>query len=203
MSQITLPIPTQAFELIRDRIGEILADELANQVDAFYKTELDAKVFVERFVPFDETDIPSVNVSLVRGDFDIQTTINTDGTYRYNIDCYHKAPTTDAKRGDTASMQKLQTLLGACRAILESTKYITLGFAAPFIEHRSSENFQIEPPVDAKDTANVVMGRMVFIVRAAENNDIVTPPLIKGYDTQVKLVLTDKGYEYTGDTYTA
>ncbi len=199
MPQITDPIPAQAFEVIRNRIGEILIDELENQVDKFYKLELDATVFIERFVPFDKTAVPAVNVSLARGDYDIQTAINSDGTYRFNIDCYHKAPSTVAENGDSFAMFKLQTLIGACRAILESPKYITLGFAAPFIEHREAENIQIAPPVDAKDGSSIVMGRLSFIVRVPENNDIITPKLIAGFDTQVKLGLTDKGYIYSGD----
>lgn len=199
MSQITIPIPTQAFELVRNRIADILIDELANQATITYKPELDATVFTERFVPFDKVEMPAVNVMLTRGDYDNQTTIDSDGTYRYNIDCYHKAPTTSIKDGDSEAMRKLQTLIGTCRAILESSKYITLGFVAPFVMNKHVENIQIAAPPDAKDSSSVVMGRITFVVRVPEEVDKLTPELIAGFDTQVKLGDTDKGYIYSGD----
>ncbi len=199
MSQITTPIPTQAFELVRNRIGEILIDELVNQATITYKPELNATVSIDKFVPFDKTEMPAVNVMLDRGDYDNQTTVDKDGTYRYFIDCYHKAPTTVTKDGDVEAMRKLQTLMGTCAAILESSKYITLGFVAPFVINRHVENIRIAPPADAKDSNSIVMGRINFVVRVPEEFDKLTPELIAGFDTQVKLGDTDKGYIYSGD----
>lgn len=199
MSQIIDPISSQAFELVRNRIGEILADELAKQTRITYKPELDATVYIEKFIPFDKIQLPAVNVTLARGEYDNQTAIDSDGTYRYNIDCYHKAPTTSTDAGDSLAMFKLQTLIGVCRAILESSKYKTLGFAAPFIMNRHVENIQIATPAEKKDTTSVVMGRLSFVVRVPEDVDTITPELIAGYDTQVKLGLTDKGYIFSGD----
>ncbi len=199
MAKITTAIPAQAFEVVRDRIAEILIDELENQVAKFYKEELNAKVHIERFIPFDDSELPIVNVGLARGDFDNQTTIDSDGTYRYNIDCYHSAKSTKDVQGDTLANIRLQTLVGACRAILESSQYIRLNFPPPFIMNRQFENIAIAEPPDKKDTISVVMARLTFTVRVPENVDVTSANLIAGFDTQVKLALTEKGYIYSGD----
>lgn len=199
MAKITTAIPAQSFEVVRDRIAEILIDELDNQVAKFYKEELNAKVHIERFIPFDDSELPVVNVGLARGDFDNQTTIDSDGTYRYNIDCYHSAKSTKDVRGDTLANKRLQTLVGACRAILESSQYIRLNFPPPFIMNRQFENIAIAEPAEKKDTISVVMARLTFTVRVPENVDVTSANLIAGFDTQVKLALTEKGYIYSGD----
>jgi len=199
MAKIKTIIPAQAFEVVRDKIALILIDELENQVGISYRTELDAKVTVERFIPYNESELPAVNVALAKGDFDNQTTIDSDGTYRYNIDVYHKSKGKTNKRGDTLAMINVQALIGVCKAILESPQYITLGFDAPFIMRRHVENIVIAEPADKKDTNSIVMGRITFIVRVPENVDVISANLIAGFDTQVKLGLTEKGYIYTGD----
>ena len=49
-------IPNQKFELIRDKIALILFDEIGNQKTLTNNSDLDVKVFLERFVNFDKTD---------------------------------------------------------------------------------------------------------------------------------------------------
>ncbi len=199
MAKITTIIPAQAFEVVRDKIALILIDEIENQAGISYRKELDAKVTIERFIPYDEADLPAVNVVLARGDFDNQTTIDSDGTYRYNIDIYHKAKSKAGSRGDTLAMLNLQALLGVCRAILESSQYKTLGFDDPFIMNRHVENIVIAEPADKKDTISIVQARITFIVTVPEKVDATSADLIAGFDTQVKLGLTEKGYIYKGD----
>ena len=81
MPKITQAIPPQAFEIIRNRIGLILAEEIDNQSILTYDPDLDLTVWVERTVPFDKTELPSVNVSLARGSYDSKTYRETDSTY--------------------------------------------------------------------------------------------------------------------------
>ena len=198
MGQIKKIIPPQFFEVIRNRIAEILVDELDQQVLLTYDTDLDATVYVERFVPFDNTEMNAINVSFSGGPYDNQTVRDVDGSYSYFIDVFTKANTTDADRGDTLAMFKLQKLLGVCRAIIQNPIYKTLGFQPPFIMSRQISSIAIAQPREG-ETLSVVMGRLILTIVAPEDIQLLTAKLIKGFDTQVKLALTDKGYIYSGD----
>jgi hypothetical protein len=197
MSVIQGPISPQAFEVVRDRIAEILADELHNQSVLAGDDEIDANVFVERFIPFDKTDMPAVNVMLARGTIDGQSAIQSDGTYLFNIDAYTKAPSSDVQMGDSIAIVRLHKLIGLCRAILENPRYKTLGFQPPFIMNRRAVEISIaDPDSKANDGMCSAMGRLVFSVKVPESCELIVPPLIAGYNTQVKLELTDKGHMY-------
>lgn len=201
MSVIENVIPQQAFERIRDRIGSILLDEINHQVLISYDNEIEAGVYIERFVPFDKTEMPAINVTLARGSYDNKNSISADGTYNYSIDVYTSAKSSDAKKGDSLSAVRLHRLLGICRAILENPQYKTLGFAAPFIARVSVVDINIAEPIK-QDAISVIMGRLTLAVRVPENVELITPRLIEGYDTTVKLGLTNKGYQFSGDNDT-
>jgi len=198
LGQIKNIIPPQFFEVIRNRIAEILVDELDCQVLLTYDTDLEATVYVERFVPFDNTEMNAINVSFSGGPYDNQTVRDVDGSYSYFIDVFTQANTTDADRGDTLAKFKLQKLLGVCRAIIQNPIYKTLGFQPPFIMSRQISSIAIAQPREG-ETLSVVMGRLILTIVAPENTQLLTAKLIKGFDTQVKLALTDKGYIYSGD----
>lgn len=197
MSVIPSIIPPQAFEIIRDRIGSILADELLNQsvLDA-NNPEIKATVWVERFVPFSHTEMPACNVMLSRGQLDGHSAIRTDGTYTYFIDFYTKAVTTAALQGDTVAIFRLHKLIGMARAILENPRYKTLGFVPPFIMFRRAGEITIADP-GQQDAISSVMGRLVFNVKVTENTELIAPAIIAGYNTSVKLHETDLGYFYS------
>ena len=193
---ITQAISPQAFELVRDRIGEILTSELAAQADFTYGEIPDLTVYSERFIPFDNTELPAINISLSRGLLDSQTAIQSDGAYRFNVDVHTLSPSSEGSPGDSEAMHKLHRLIGVVRAILEDPIYKTLGFVPPFVMNRHVEEIAIADP-DPQDTASVVMGRLIFVVRVPETVNLIVPNLISGYETNVKLALTDKGYVFS------
>ena len=195
MPKITIAIPPAAFELIRERICEILADEFAGQAIITPAAQVPT-VWCERIVPFDKTGIPALNVMLSNGSFAGHTNRETNGTYTYFIDCYTSAPTTTTGDGFTSALKKLHYLLNQVRAILESPMYRTLGFAPPFIANRHATSFNIGQP-DTKDGASIVMGRLTYEVTAPETMELVQRPLLAGYDTTVTLFNTSLGYKYT------
>lgn len=195
MSLINGKIGKQNFELIGVQLGAILTDEVKNQSVLHDDSDLDASVWYERFVPLHHTEMPSVNVALARGSYAGQTVIQTDGKYTYHIDVHTSSLAQDGKDADGIAMAKLQRLLGICRAIIEDPKYKTLGFAAPRIKSRHVTEIIIAEP-DADDTASCVRGRLLVVVEAPENHELLTPVLIGGNDTVVKLEETEKGYKY-------
>lgn len=200
MSIINVPIGPQSFEIVRDRVGRILAQELQTQFSLNYDSNfLNMNVWIERFIPFEIKEYPSVNVQLAEGNYGGQTQVQSDGTYRYYVDCYVAARTTNANGpGDQYAMAKLQRLMGVVRGIIEYSGYKTLGFNTPpgFIMNRHWEGLQIANPDQKRiDAESSVMGRLVLSVKVPENNDLgsLAKPLNVLY-THWKLSSTDKGY---------
>jgi hypothetical protein len=196
MSIIEGVIPPASFEIIRDRIGAILTDEIKNQATLSNDSEINAVVHIERFIPFDKTELPAINIMVARGNFEPQSVIQTNGTYLYNIDVYTRAKSDVAIKADSLSMFRLHRLLGIIRSILENSKYLTLGFARPFIVSRKVVDLSVHDP-DSKDALSSVMGRLTFEVKAPERGELVEPRNFQGFDTRAKLNLGANGYYYS------
>ena len=142
MSLIDGIIQPRAYELIRDKIAEILLEEFANQFALTSDADLNLhKVYLERFVPLDFTELPCLNIGLERGDYSNQHQGQYDGDYRFYIECNVKASESDSARGDTKSKVKVQKIMGVAMAILENPVYKTLGFVPGTIKHRHVESF--------------------------------------------------------------
>jgi hypothetical protein len=192
-------IPPQSFEIVRDRIGRILADELLNQLVITGDTDLNVGNYIERTLQFDKVKLPAVNVMLAEGTYGGQTVIQSDGTYRYYIDVYVKSKSSDTDPGDQHAMRKLHRLLGVCRAILEDARYKTLAFTTPpgFIMNRHIESLQIQNPNQKEhDATNSVMGRLIMSVKVPEVTSYIIPKTILEYVTNVRLDSTDEGYTW-------
>jgi hypothetical protein len=201
MSVINEPIGTQSFELIRDRIAEILAEELDMQNQLTYNPLMNAVVYVERFIPFNESELPAVNVQLARTGIDGHDVLDADGTNYFFIDVYTKAATikSDSGRvdGGGLSVRLMHKLIGVIRAILEDSRYKTLGFMPPFIHYRRIVEFKFANP-KVGDLGSTSQGRITLEVKASLENGVTTPRLIRGYETVVKLHETEEGYYYFG-----
>ena len=90
MAVINVQIPEQNFEIIRDRIAEIIVDEMANQAAMYYDDDLDiiGGVYVERTWPMDATEQVIINVLTKGGRYDNIDLEMADGTYVYVNDNY-------------------------------------------------------------------------------------------------------------------
>ena len=190
------------YELIRDRIAEIVADELASQSTKNSDPNLNAKVWLERLVPMSQQELPAVNVFAADGKFERFTTESQTGEYTFAVDVFTRGATegsADSQRGDLISTKKMMRLVGVLQAVLSHWKYCKLGFAENFIDRVEVQNFKLMEPVKAADNSNVAKGRIVLFVKAEETLDPKTPNLIDGYDTAVKLYETEFGYVYSGN----
>lgn len=191
-------IPPQGDEVVRDRIGAILAMEIEAQYIMGYTPELaDVKVYSERSNSFDKTELPAINVSLGQGSWDNKHQGNVMGTYIFNIDIYVNAKTKPSGAGDELAAFRLQRLKGVCRYILEDPRYKTLGFEPPFIWNVHCVEIQIaQATKDDADTTR--MGRLTVSVQCTESNVLIIPPLIAGYESTVRLDGSTRGYYWEG-----
>ncbi len=195
MAQINGIIPPQKFEILRDKIGEILAVEIKNQFDLTNDKDFDTTVWLERFIPLDKTEISAVIVALSRGDDDGHTQYDADYTYTYNIDIFANAKATGLDGADKLSKFRLHKLMRVVRAILHNPVYKTLDLDPPIIFHRFIREFQIDE-IEARDGLNSSMCRMQLVVKSNEDVQLIDPSLFAGNDTTVKLGETEKGYKY-------
>lgn len=195
MSVIDAIIGDQSFEIVRDRIGAILADELDMQSQLTYNPLFDATVYLERFARFNNSELPAVNISIARGSLDNHDQESTDNTVLIYIECYAKAKKSSGVDGDTESAKRMQKLVGTCRAILEDSRYKTLGFMPPFVMNRHCVEMLFNVPV-TEDAESTCMGRLVLSVRIPEGNGLSQPRLMNGYQTTVKISTTEEGYLY-------
>lgn len=196
-SIITGQIATQKFELIRDRIGEILLTELTAQGAMYSPQEVFAnKVYIERFVPIDHTNFPALNIVLANGDYSNKDQLQADGLYKFWIVCYTGEKSTATQDGDTRATLRMHRILGLCRAILNYGGYRTLGFAPTEVNVKTTYVGSIViPKVDENgDAVNAIMGYLEFFVKAPEVVNVVDPVQLLSSAITVKLYDTDEGY---------
>lgn len=207
MSVITEEIGPQSFELIRDRLGELLFDELQRQYAFSYDDVLNPVVYMERFVPFNESEIykGAVNVTVARQMLNNQSLLQSDGINTYFIDVYQcaKSTTIDGNKIDGASIatKNMHRLCGVIRAIIEDARYKTLGFAPGFIGNRHVVDIKFNNP-KVEDKVSVSTGRVILQVRATEMNGRNTPTVLAEFKTTVKINESDAGYTYLGEAVT-
>lgn len=192
---LTGAIPRQNFELIRDKIGEILITELNNQkvIQGFSES---INIFSERTQPIDNSELLTININLESGDFSSKTQIGTNGKLMFNIDVYTSGISTSLKDGSIDSTFRLHKYIGMIRYILNYTGYKTLSMPLGIVGGTEIENFFIMESDLKQDSSYIKMARLQFSVRCNENQPLESGiPLIEN-DTKVLLELTDLGYIY-------
>jgi hypothetical protein len=203
MPQLNQPIPIQKFELIRNRIANILVDEITNQITLQYSDLFAMGVFIERFPNFDKTELPVLNVSLARGSYDNEDMIQSDGTYTYYVDAFMrfsavKNADNTITDGSSLAAIKVQRAIAFCRTVLKNQAYKTLGFAPPFLNSVTVSEFNIANP-DREDMEHSIMARITVEVVCPETSELAEGLLLAGYDTQVLLGDSQLGYIFSGN----
>ena len=203
MSKITNIIPAQNYELVRNRIAEILIDEISMQLILSGNYELDLTVDIENQSPNDKTELPLINVSLINGNYGNKSYNGSiTSTYQYTVDCYTNSKTINTTKGIQISTFKCHKLLGVCRYILENPIYKTLGYNAGFIQRVFISDLQIAASKNGNDDAfNTVMGRLTFNVVVTETVDLLKPTIASGYNTRIKIGNTNNGYQIITNNY--
>jgi hypothetical protein len=196
MGNINTIIPERNFELIRDRVAQILTVELSEQLALTGNDLFSAIVWKERFIAFDKSDMPAINVYFVNSSHDNFTVQSGNATNSINIDFYVSGKHVDGIDGDKNASLDLQKLIGVCSYILQHPFYYKLDFDGGFIRNRQISDIIIAQPKE-KDARHIANGRIVFKVIAGENYGSLEAIEASGYDTKVQLEETDKGFYYT------
>lgn len=200
MSEIVKPISSREWELIRDRVGLILAQELATQAQLDYDDSIFTlpDVFIERYTPFNHTELPAVNVMVADGSYTQETQQTQDGTWTIYIDAYQKGKDADGQRGDNLAMVKLHRLVGMMQAILMDSRFKTLLFEPGSISNRRVTSIKMADPTKAMEASNSVMARIELEVRVSDNVELVDAIPLADYATIAKMSDTGLGYLWSG-----
>lgn len=198
MGLIETAIGESGFELVRDRIASILLDELETQFLLTYDTDLEAidKVWIERIIPYDKEELPAINVSLSKGDYDNKSRDGIRSAYVFNIDFFANSKKVGIEPGDKLANLKIQKLMRFSRSILENAIYETLAFNKPFIERVYVSSILIAQPNPKEDALTSAMSRIIFNVVLTETTSPVSARVLGNYYTSVKLAESDLGFFY-------
>lgn len=197
---ITTEILPQAFEIIRDRIALVLKSELDNQANLFGDETLNVPMYIERVIPFDKSELVSINVSLSSGDEQDHSILTQDFDYVYFVDVVSNSkskvnPSGTITAGDNLGSLLMQKIYGKCRSILMNSLYLTLGFPRGFIQSQSVKGFEIGQPNNPDDSMFTNVLRFRVGVRATETNSDQSPHVIGDYESKFTVNDSEFGYK--------
>jgi len=190
---ITYAIPTQRFETIRDAIGGIIAVELAGQKSITGEIIFNAGVFVERFIPFDNTELPSVNIYFESVNFSNNDHTSQTGDINYIIEVTTSGVNSSTTRADVQACKNCQKLMGKIRAILSAGEYRFLGLTQGIIQNKSIISIKMGQPTANHDSISSVSGQLILKVKANEINAELQPIEIGDIFSKFTVEETDLG----------
>lgn len=199
MPKILNIIPPQRYELIRDRIADILIDEIQGQIDlgADIDSTLIGALYTEKHIPVDLIQLPCIVVTLAEGRYSNKSQRSIDGNYNFYIDVIAGSKSNQNSDGDELASKKVQRVAGIVRTILESPVYNTLGFTKPFLSNLGITEIGFGTPQD-RDEPNIQVARLTFSVRVPEDVQFINAVLVYDAVTQVSIKDYPGGYVFAG-----
>jgi len=195
MALIDFVIPDRDFEVIRDRVGLILAAELLNQAAITYNDLFLAPVYVQRSKPVMPDECPLINVSIDTGSYSNNTVIDSSGQYQIYIDVFTIGSSDEASRGDTVASFDCQKLAGKAMGVISNPVYTTLNFPRPFIENSEITGFE-NGTIERGESTNLSMVRITLSVKSGQAEIGQQGVVLADAITTVKISLTANGYKY-------
>lgn len=173
------------FEIVRNQIGIILAEEIYNQLD-ISGNDMHLGIFLERTIPIDNSEESVINISVANVDYQDHNLVSMQGSYNFFIDVY-------AVQID--SPYKVQTLLNYIRYILSNQRYRTLDFAPGFIGGTYVNSFEIETKLLSQDSDFTRTSRLMFNVRIMESENMNIGEEFYLNETNYKICESELGYK--------
>jgi len=185
-------IPIQNFEIIRDRIALIIATELENQYDLF--GGFNPSVWIERFIPFDISELPAVNIVLESLNLISKNPGKCTYEAKFNVQVSISSGDLYDQSGDVLSSIDCQKLSGQIRYILENPNNLRLQFHAnpSIVQGNEISEILISKP-DEKDGNYSTISQLALKIRMEENNGVVVPLTGESYVTSMRIETTNKG----------
>lgn len=198
MAILTETIPLQGFGLVTNRIAEILAEEIANQIQ-IQGFEENVEVFLERIEPFSKEEDVGITVAFKEDDFEGYTQRDVRGNCMYFIDLFCSGYGQDTTLPSIVSKTKLYRYLGLIRYILSSGKMPTLLFPPGLIGTKYIKRIMVDTDYSNfvnhsnYDASYIRFARTIFIVGVQENQALWEGVALQGNNTKINYENTSKG----------
>ena len=198
MAIISESIGTQGFELVANRIGEILLEEISNQ-QVIQSFDENVEIYLERQEPFDKSEDIMISVDYKMADYEGYTQRDSQSDCMYNIDIFVCGMGVGDIPASTIAKNKLYRYLGLIRYILSSGKYNTLGFPRGLIGGKYIKKIIVDNDYSnhAKhgnlDGSYIRFARVYFSVRVQENQELWNGVALQGNTTNITVNETSLG----------
>jgi hypothetical protein len=198
MAIITEAIQPQGFTLVGNRIAEILAEEVSNQI-SIQGFEETVEFFLERIEPFSKEEDVSISIALRENDFDDYTQKGMQGTCMFYIDLFCSGYGQRDTAPSIISKDKLYRYLGLIRYILSSGKMPTLLFPNGLIGGKYIKKIMIDTDYSNfgnhsnYDASYIRFARTIFLVRVQESQELWEGVSLLGNNTNINYENTSKG----------
>jgi len=222
MTISTLIDKQDTFEIVRDQIAQILANEVASQMaiattDGKNPDDWKLRIFTERSNPWeqfrDPDDVgfdssPIVNVWFDNSTFDPSASNVIERQKAdaiYNIDCYGYGQSRDDGAGHIAGDKdaafEVQRAIRLVRNILMAAHYTYLDLRGTVWQRWAQSVTVFQPQLDSRNVSHVVGGRLTFRVTFNEHSPQYEPVTLEAVMVDVKRtedgeIVAQAGYEY-------
>lgn len=194
MARIDEALGKDVFQQVRDKIAEILLDELANQATLSGNKDLEyGIIWMERRRPFNLSEIPAINLSILGINYNTKFRHQRQPDVTYTIDIYNTKNHTEDD-ADELVMDSIWDVARTVQYILDHPHYASLGLT-PLISH--SEVVKITSgEAEMSDGARCGILRVEFKVNMISVENPFEQIALELSSTSVKIEQTDKGYFY-------
>lgn len=195
MARINYAITDDYFEIIRDKIAEILLDELPNQATLLNNPDLNfTQIWKERTTNFNLNELPALNLSTSEVGYNDKFPGERYTTPVYFIDIYVSKIHEQNNNADQLSMDAGWRIARVIQGVLDHDEYKDLTIA-PFVRH-AEVRVTRAGEADSDGGGKVSIIRVEYMVDTYSSQGALDPEQILGSDTTVRLNDTEKGYFY-------
>lgn len=208
------------FEIVRDKISLILANEIASQqvlaeaADKENPADWKLRIFMERTNPWElfsaVDNSPIINVLYDNSRFNESSSDTVErqkSEATYNLDCYGYGVTSESldvgqNPGDKVAAFQVQKAVRLVRNILMSAKYIYLDLRG-LVWKRWPQSINIfQPQIDDRSVANIIAARIALSVEFNEFAPQITGEDLEFISIDIKRsetgeILAEADYDYT------
>lgn len=194
-SKLNKPIPVSAFIALRDKISEIITNELAYQLTTTSDNDYKVKVMIERNTPIDMTDFSTVVIGCDKVSYDSKHQGSKRGDATFNIDVYTNAASNASNPGDLRAAMKLHKLTNSINFILEDPVYKFLDLPVGIVLSSLISDVTFSG-YDKQDNINSCYARMTFDIKFNENPTLLAGIHLTTTTTQVTFDTGTSGLKY-------
>ena len=206
MALITERIPLSSLELIRNQVAAVLLAELQQQsmlyqgVDDTLSALLAATtIWSERFEPFNDNELPAVQLFFFNADYDNKHQHSQRGTYQYYLDLFTSARGTTSGRATQLASRDAHRIMMIIYGILEHPRYYNLNLpdsVDPIIQGTQLVSIKRTEEENTSSGLGAMMYRIIYEVRVTETTLTIQGVPLQESDITVRIDETDLGYQY-------